>query len=174
MTERAARASALTLESITELASDAIVVINDRGEIASWNSAATRMFGHEADAVLGTTIWTMMPASAHDMYVQVFEQIVRGEIELPKTPVEITAARSDGSEFPSEVSTSRFVDRRETFVVVIFRDISLAQTNRCGAARFDGAGRGRPELRDGILDHRDESRRRHHSVQPRRRAHARL
>jgi PAS domain S-box-containing protein len=141
----ATRAAALTLESVTELASDAIVVMNDRGEIVSWNTAATRMFGRQADDVLGTTIWHMMPASAHDMYVQAFEGIVRGEIELPKTPVEITSARSDGSEFPSEVSTSRFVDGSEIFVVVIFRDISLRK-------RTDAALRRSTELAEGVLN----------------------
>src|SRR5678816_4856983 len=63
------RATALTLESVSELASDAIVVVNDRGEIASWNTAATRMFGHQGADVLGTTIWHMMPASSPDTYI---------------------------------------------------------------------------------------------------------
>jgi PAS domain S-box-containing protein len=139
------RATALTLESVSELASDAIVVVNDRGEIVSWNTAATRMFGHQAADVLGTTIWHMMPASSPDMYIKIFEQIARGEITLPKRPVEIVAARSDGSEFPAEVSASRFVDGGQCFVVVIFRDISARK-------RTEAALRASTELAEGVLD----------------------
>jgi PAS domain S-box-containing protein len=117
------------LRAIAKLASDAIVVLNDRGEIVSWGAAAERLFGESAETAIGSTIWKRMPAGLEALYSRAFEDIVRGRITVPDAPTVISAVRADGTEFPAELSISTFTERRHTFVSVAFRDISERTRN---------------------------------------------
>jgi len=141
----ARRATALTLESVTELASDAIVVINDHGKIVAWNAAATRVFGHERAAVMGTAVSRLIPEWARQGSMDIFRGMLSGEIVPPKRPVELVCGRRDGSEFPAEVSASVFARGDRTFVVVIFRDIT-AHKETLAALRAS------TELAEGVLN----------------------
>jgi PAS domain S-box-containing protein len=133
------------LQSIAKLASDAIVVLNDSGEIVSWSAAAERVFGEPANVAIGSTIWKRMPAGLEALYSRAFEDIVHGRIQVPETPVAISAVRADGTEFDTELSISTFTERRRTFVITAFRDISER-------ARNDRELRAAHDLSQAVLD----------------------
>ena len=61
------------LQSILETAPDAIIVIDDRGVIESYSSAAQRLFGFTAEEAVGQNVKFLMPApyrERHDSYLQ--------------------------------------------------------------------------------------------------------
>jgi hypothetical protein len=49
------------LALVVRQASDAIFIVDDAGQITLWNPAAERLFGHKADAVLGTPVIRLAP-----------------------------------------------------------------------------------------------------------------
>jgi PAS domain S-box-containing protein len=139
------RATRSRLESISALANDAIVVIDEAGAVVSWNAAAARMFGYEPVEVLGGTIWHMMPAGRDEDYAELFKKTMRDEITLPSTPVQIEVARRGGSTFPAELSVSVFAEGRRRFALVIFRDVSERK-------RTEAELRASMELNEGVLN----------------------
>jgi PAS domain S-box-containing protein len=47
--------------AITDTAADAIITINSRGIIQSWNQAATFIFGYDSDELIGHSINVIIP-----------------------------------------------------------------------------------------------------------------
>lgn len=58
--------------AMVESAVDGIMVINEMGTVEMMNSAAERLFGYQADEVLGHNVRMLMPEpyrSEHDKYL---------------------------------------------------------------------------------------------------------
>jgi two-component system sensor histidine kinase/response regulator len=65
------------LSLILNASTDAVVLINDKGIVLSVNAMTTRMFGHEADVLVGCNVSKLMPEphhSAHDEYIKRYLQ----------------------------------------------------------------------------------------------------
>ena len=103
---RALEASEARKAAILDTALDAIITIDHEGNVAEWNPAAERLFGHERSAVLGREMCGLIiPPSlreAHRRGLARYLQIGEGPV-LGKR-IEITAVRADGSEFPIELA----------------------------------------------------------------------
>lgn len=83
---------------------DAFVCTNANGVIIEWNDAATRTFGYPRDAVLGQSMLTLLfPARCHAEYAQL--GVFRFASDQTRgAHAELVAVRSDGTEFPAELS----------------------------------------------------------------------
>src|SRR5262249_55426505 len=71
-TRRQAAAREVHLQSILDTVPEAMIVIDERGVVHSFSSAAERLFGYSADEVLGENIKMMMPPpyrENHDSYL---------------------------------------------------------------------------------------------------------
>lgn len=121
LTEQGAR-----LAAIVETAVDAIITIDERGTIDSFNPAAERLFGYVRDEVLGKNISRLMPApyrEAHDGYLEHY--LATGEKRVIGLGREVVAQRKDGTTFPIELSVSEMqVGSRRMFTGLV-HDISL-------------------------------------------------
>lgn len=87
--------------SLLAATADAVMVIDDRGRIELFNSAAEGLFGYTAAEVLGRNVSLLMPdpdRGAHDQYMQRYMQT--GERRVIGIGREVVARRSDGSTFP--------------------------------------------------------------------------
>lgn len=105
---------------------EGILTINDDGIIESFNPAASKIFGHTADEVLGKNIKMLMPANIHASHDTGMHRYIQGGIAqvVGKKNVELPGLRSDGSTFPLELSVNEmFINDRRLFVGVV-RDIT--------------------------------------------------
>ncbi|MDT9120744.1 PAS domain S-box protein, partial [Escherichia coli] len=87
---------------------DAIITIDERGLIESFNQAAERIFGYSAGEVLGRNVSLLMPEpdrSAHDGYISHYRESGQARI-LGVSGRELLGLRSDGTAFHMELAVS--------------------------------------------------------------------
>ena len=121
--EAALQESEGRLRAILEAAADAIITVNEAGEVESFNPAAERMFGYSANEAVGKSISVLMPgrfANGHDSFLAHARD--RGESQTG--PREVTGQRKDGSRFPIELSVSAADLGGRHVYTGILRDIS--------------------------------------------------
>lgn len=125
-TESALRESEARFKTIASTANDAIVMIDNRGDISYWNPAAERIFGFESDEVYGKNVHRLIaPTELLNAHKENFPHFIEtGEGDAVGKTLELTALRKDGKEFPVEVSLSSIKIKKRWHAVGIIRDIS--------------------------------------------------
>jgi PAS domain S-box-containing protein len=109
--------------AILEAAYDAIVTIDDQLNIREFNSAAERMFGQTRNDILGRHVELLLPVDERGSTIDAFRQFsATGDGLLAGGTLELTALRSDGSEFPCELTAARI--RSGALVTAFVRDIT--------------------------------------------------
>ncbi|XGC79485.1 CHASE domain-containing protein [Bdellovibrio bacteriovorus] len=113
-------------KSVTQSAQDAIVSADENGLIISWNPAATRMFGHEENEVVGQSLTLIMPDRFRNAHIKGMERVVGrgGESRVVGSTVELIGLHKNGREFPIELSISTWESDEGKFFSGIIRDIS--------------------------------------------------
>jgi two-component system sensor kinase FixL len=104
-TESAYRASEARWRSIIDSAVDGIIVIDSRGIVESFNTAAERLFGYRASEVVGRSVNMLMPrayAQEHDRYLANY--LGGGKPKIIGIGRQITARRKNGEEFPARLA----------------------------------------------------------------------
>lgn len=140
--ERQATASANHLRSILATVLDAMVIIDERGNILSFSAAAERMFGYSEAEVVGADISLLMPqgdGARHDGYIRRYMET--GERRIIGTGRTVTARRSNGSTFPIELSVGEAITEGERVFTGFIRDLTDKQR---AEARIE-------ELRSGLI-----------------------
>jgi PAS domain S-box-containing protein len=123
--ERALSRSEARWRAIVDSALDAIVLINRRGRIESFNPAASRMFGYPAEEVIGRNVSVLMPepyASEHDHYLRRYQ--MTGERRILGIGREVTGRRKDGTRFPAHLTVGELAFEGEPFYTGIVRDLT--------------------------------------------------
>lgn len=127
--------------AIYDSAVEAIAVIDAAGYIQSVNPAATRVFGYEAEEMIGRNVKMLMPgamAHAHDGFLDRYRQT--GKRAIIGIGREVEGLRKDGTVFPLDLSVAEWRSGGETFFTGTMRDITerkLAQQALAqGEARF--------------------------------------
>jgi PAS domain S-box-containing protein len=127
---------------LLEAAPDAMVVVNQRGEIVLVNVQAERQFGYRGDELIGQKVKNIIPKgfverlvadatrSAADALAQ---QIGMG--------IELSGRRKDGSEFPIEIMLSPQESAEGILVAAAIRDISVRKAAEQHLARMEDRNR---------------------------------
>jgi PAS domain S-box-containing protein len=121
--EAALQTSEELLRTVLNTAADAIITINDRGIVRSFNRAAERMFGYDAAEVTGQNVNILMPSpyrEEHDEYLQRYA--ATGEPHVIGIGREVAGRRKDGTVFPLDVIISE-VDHLHIFTGIL-RDLT--------------------------------------------------
>jgi PAS domain S-box-containing protein len=125
-----AEAAALTgaearYRAIVDTAVDAILVIDERGGVISFNPAAERLFGYGADEVVGRNVRMLMPEpyhGSHDNYLERYR--ATGERRIIGIGRQVEGLRKDGATFPLELSVAEWRADGQRFFTGVMRDIS--------------------------------------------------
>ena len=111
---------------ITSSAKDAILMMDDEGNISYWNEAAKEIFGYSASEALGKELHLFLaPPKYHDVYKEGFRTFrMTGHGPAVGKTLELTALRRDGTEFPMELSLSTVKIEDRWHAIGIIRDIT--------------------------------------------------
>ncbi len=151
--EQQRQATATQAYAIVRTAVDAIIVINQRGFIESFNPAAEKLFGYPAAEAIGQNVSILMPepyASEHNLYLENYlETGVAGIIGIGR---EVTGRKKDGSLFPMYLSVGEFQLEDGRHFAGIVRD--RTEVNRMQAQIIEVSDREKQligqDLHDGV------------------------
>jgi PAS domain S-box-containing protein len=108
---------------LLESAPDAMVVVNQHGEIALLNLQAERQFGYQRAELVGQRVKDIIPGD--------FEARLGDGVEAAArqtgAPIQLTGRRKDGSSFPIDVTLSRIDDSHGVAVTLAIRDVTVQQ-----------------------------------------------
>jgi PAS domain S-box-containing protein len=94
-------------QALLDSAVDAIISIDERGLVRTFNPAAERMFGYVAAEVIGRNVSTLMPPpyrEQHDSYIARY--LTTGHRTIIGIGREVVGRRKDGTVFPVELSVA--------------------------------------------------------------------
>lgn len=110
---------------------DGFVTTNERGVIESFNSAAEKIFGYQADEVLGHNVSMLMPKSeAKDHDLHLMRYLKTGNANVIGIGREIEGQHKDGSAFPIEIALSDTEIDGTRIFTAIMRDITTRVASR--------------------------------------------
>ncbi|WP_267681977.1 chemotaxis protein CheB [Nannocystis sp. SCPEA4] len=126
---KSARDSARRLAAIVESSHDAILALDDRAAIVTWNHGAELMFGHTAKEAAGRTIDFLVAPGESPPFGSAFAAALRGE---RSPPIEAFLQRKDGSRVRVLASLSPITDTQSSRAAVswIARDITEHERDR--------------------------------------------
>ncbi|MBI3910411.1 MAG: PAS domain S-box protein [Armatimonadetes bacterium] len=105
--------------------SDAVVVADQVGHIVYLNPAGQRIFRYRPEAILGMPATVLMPARFRALCEEGFHCFqATGEPNVMGRPLEFVGRRSNGEEFPLEISITASYGDAETYFIAIIRDRS--------------------------------------------------
>lgn len=95
------------LNAIVETAIEAIITINRKGIIQSFNPAAEKMFGYSASEIVQQNVSRLTPSPAREQHDDFLSRYLEtGESRIVGSRRELEACRSDGTTFPIELSVT--------------------------------------------------------------------
>lgn len=116
------------LKSILDTIPDAMIVIDPKGRIQSFSSAAERLFGRQADDVIGKNVNMLMPSpyrEGHDGYIERY--LRTGERRIIGVGRVVVGERKDGSTFPMELAVGEMKSNDRLFFTGFVRDLTERQ-----------------------------------------------
>ena len=141
--------------AVFETTVDGVITIDERGRIETFNAGAERIFGYEAEEVVGRNVHVLMPEpyhSEHDGYVEAYRET--GEARIIGIGREVVGRRKSGATFPLDLAVSevrlpsggriftglvRDVSERRVLEREVLR-IAEAERRRIGQDLHDGLG----------------------------------
>jgi PAS domain S-box-containing protein len=125
-TQRLLQKNEIMLSSVIASALDAIVIINQHGEILRWNRAAVEIFGYTEEEVAGKTLSeTIIPPSFRNNHNEGFERFLAShKSHILNKRLELTGMRKGGVEFPIELTITAVQHNNDYYFNGFVRDIS--------------------------------------------------
>jgi protein-histidine pros-kinase len=110
---------------LLESAPDAVVIVNEEGEIVLVNDQTEMMFGYERRILLGKRVEFLLPERFHTEHTERrMEYRSAPRTRRMGTVPGLTGRRMDGREFPVDVSLSALETDEGTLVIGFVRDMS--------------------------------------------------
>ncbi len=124
--ERALRLSEGRLASILDIAEDAVIVTESDRSIVLFNQGAARLFGYDAEEMLGESIDRLLPERFRDAHVQHIDSFSHTHESARRMAQqrEVYGLRKDGTEFPAEANISKLAIEDKMIFTVTLRDIT--------------------------------------------------
>lgn len=117
--------NALFTQAVLDNVIDGIITIDSVGIVRSFNLAAERIFGYQADEIIGKNVKILMPEpyhSEHDGYLENYH--ATGIQQIIGIGREVTGLRKDGGTFPMDLAVSRSSLNNQPLFIGLVRDIT--------------------------------------------------
>lgn len=114
------------LASVLDITSDAIISVDKAQSIGSFNLGAERIFGYQAEEVIGKALDILLPPrliEAHRVHIRDLAALPVGSRRMGKRGT-IFGRRKNGTEFPADASISIIESNGQKLFTVILRDIT--------------------------------------------------
>jgi len=122
---RVGRESEARQGAILEAAHDAIITMDQELNIREFNPAAERMFGYARLDILGRNVELLLPPASRARQVSALnEYMATGSGTLAGRQIELLGLKSDGSEFPLDLTVARIGSDSRAVLTGFFRDIT--------------------------------------------------
>jgi two-component system, sensor histidine kinase len=110
---------------LIESAPDAMIIVDDAGEIVIVNGQTENMFGYDRDELIGNKIEMLLPDRMRESHLGHREDYVdKPNLRPMGIGMELIGQRKDGSEFPVEISLSPVKTEKASFVSSVIRDVT--------------------------------------------------
>jgi PAS domain S-box-containing protein len=128
---------------LLEAAPDAMVVVNQTGEIVLLNVRAEKQFGYHRDELLGQPVTNIIKDGfAERLIADGTRSAADALAQQIGTGIELLGRRKDGSEFPIEMMLSPLQSVEGILVTAAIRDITLRKNAEKHLAQMEGRYRG--------------------------------
>jgi PAS domain S-box-containing protein len=128
---------------LLEAAPDAMVVVNQNGEIVLLNIRAEELFGYSRDELLGQKVTTIIPEGfAERLIADGLRSAAEALMQQIGTGIELNGRRKNGSEFPIEIMLSPLESPEGIVVTAAIRDITARKTAERHLAQTEARYRG--------------------------------
>jgi PAS domain S-box-containing protein len=128
---------------LLEAAPDAMVVVNQSGEIVLLNVRAENEFGYRRDELLGQQVRTIIPEGfAERLIADGTRSAAEALAQQIGTGIELNGRRKNGSEFPIEIMLSPLESAEGILVTAAIRDISVRKAAEKHLGQMEGRYRG--------------------------------
>jgi len=128
---------------LLEAAPDAMVVVNQDGEIILLNLQAEKQFGYRRDELLGQKVTNIIPAGfAERLLADGLRSPADALAQQIGTGIELVGRRKDGAEFPIEIMLSPLESAEGILVTAAIRDISVRKEAEKHLAQMEARSRG--------------------------------
>ncbi len=137
--ERESAESGAKYRGLLEAAPDAMVVVNQGGEIVLLNLQAEKQFGYHRDELVGQQVTNIIPEGFAERLIA--DDLRSAEDALAQqigTGIELTGRRKDGSDFPIEIMLSPLESADGILVTAAIRDISVRKAAEAGTGADGG------------------------------------
>jgi PAS domain S-box-containing protein len=156
LAEAALSDSEARIRAILHTAVEGIATIDERGIIESVNPAIERMFGYDAEELIGRNVSLLMPSpyrEQHDGYLQNY--LRTGKAKIIGIGREVVGQRKDGSIFPMDLSVGEMRLAGRPMFTGIIRDITERKRLEREILEISGMEQRRigQDLHDGVCQH---------------------
>ncbi len=135
--------SEVKYRGLLEAAPDAMVVVNQSGDIVLLNLQAEKQFGYRRDELLGQKVTNIIPVGfAERLIADDLRSAEDASAQQIETGIELIARRKDGGEFPIEIMLSPLESTEGTLVTAAIRNISVRKAAETHLSQMEGRYRG--------------------------------
>lgn len=121
----ALRASEEKFQSLTQSATDSIILSNSDGAIIFWNKSAEKMFGYTENEVIGNNLEIIMPEKFRARHRAGMKRYLEsGDSHIMGQTIELEGLKKDLTIFPIELSLSTWRSNGDQFFCGIIRDLT--------------------------------------------------
>ncbi|MFQ5921526.1 MAG: PAS domain-containing protein [Anaerolineales bacterium] len=127
--EKALQESEARFQTVADSAFDAIVLADDKGQIAYWNPAASRIFGYAPDETQGKSLSLLFVDEGGTAEQRSAAQLLEAGKDQALSE-QLVGLRKNGERFPLSISLSSSEIASKRFFSAIIRDIGEAPQAR--------------------------------------------
>ncbi len=112
-------------EAVTQSIDDAVIAGDAGSTIVFWNRGAQKVFGWTEEEAIGSPLTMLMPERFHEAHLAGMRRVLGGgEPRVIGHTVRLAALRSDGTEFPMELTLGRWSREDTDYFTGVVHDVS--------------------------------------------------